>query len=191
MLAAIAIDHLSQTQASGDTGVTYIFCNYKSEVGINTSYYLAALLKQLVQSRSTLNEPISTLYEQHTRRGTRPSLQEISAALQAVLKSFSAVYIVIDALDECPNNDGTRNQLLTILRSIQRQTDLRLMVTSRFIPDIEAEFKLIPKLEIRASDADVKRFIRGQIHRLPNCIRRDARLQAVVEEKIAEAVDGM
>jgi hypothetical protein len=191
MLAAITNDYLSQMQSSGNVGFAYIFCNYKSEVGFNTLHFLAALLKQLVHSQSTMNEQISSLYERHTNRGTRPSLQEISAALQAVLKSFSAVYIVVDALDECPNKDGTRNQLLSKLKDLQREADLRLMVTSRFIPDIEIKFRSTPKLEIRASDADVKRFVRSQIHRLPTCIQRDIQLQYVVEDRIVDAVDGM
>jgi hypothetical protein len=159
-------------------------------VGINTSYFLAALLKQLVQSQSAMNEQILSLYEQHRSRGSRPSLQEISAALEAVLKSFSAVYIVVDALDECPK-DGTRHQLLTKFRDLQSQTGLRLMVTSRFIPDIEFEFRLTPTLEIRANFADVTRFVKGQIYRLPTCIQRDDQLQIVVANKISNAVDGM
>jgi hypothetical protein len=96
MLAAITIDHLLQMQSSGNVGLAYIFCNYKSEEDVNASYFLAALLKQLVQSQPTLNEQISSLYE----RNTRPSPQEISAALQMMLKSFSTVYVIVDALDE-------------------------------------------------------------------------------------------
>jgi hypothetical protein len=190
MLTAITVDHLAQMQCSGNIGFAQIFCDYKSNVG-NVSHFLAALLKQLVQSQSALDEQISSLHERHTSHGTRPSLQEISTALKLVLKSFSAVYIVVDALDECPNKDGTRNQLLTILRNLQREADLRLMVTSRFIPDIEIKFKSTPTLEIRASSADIKQFIGGQMYRLPNCIQRDAQLQTTVENKIAEAVDGM
>ncbi|KAF2193581.1 hypothetical protein K469DRAFT_691133 [Zopfia rhizophila CBS 207.26] len=48
MLAAITIEHLSQMQGSGNIGFTHMFCNYKFNVG-NTSHFLAALLKQLVQ----------------------------------------------------------------------------------------------------------------------------------------------
>ncbi|KAF1808265.1 ankyrin [Eremomyces bilateralis CBS 781.70] len=191
MLAAITIDRLSRTEASDDIGLAYIYCNYKSEASVDVSALLAALLQQLVQSRPTIDEPISSLYEKHTRRGTRPSLQEISTALQVTLKNFSSVYIVVDALDECPNKDGTRNHLLTKLKDTQQEADLRLMVTSRFIPDIEAKLESTPILEIRARGADVKRFVRGQICRLPNCIQRDHQLQSIVEDKVIEAVDGM
>ncbi|KAL5429853.1 hypothetical protein PMIN06_012681 [Paraphaeosphaeria minitans] len=65
------------------------------------------------------------------------------------------------------------------------------MATARFIPEIEAEFQKAVKLEIRASDGDVRRFVAGQMDRLPKCIQRDPALQKVVQEKIPERVDGM
>jgi hypothetical protein len=46
-------------------------------------------------------------------------------------------------------------------------------------------------LEVRASEEDVKRFIEGQIPRLPNCIKRDNELRRAVQSKISEAVNGM
>jgi hypothetical protein len=97
----------------------------------------------------------------------------------------------VDALDECQEEDGTRSHLLATLRDLQRKADMRLMVTSRFIPDIENEFRLALRLEIRTSDADVKRFVIGQTYRLPKCVQRDNHLQRVVQEKIIKAVDGM
>jgi Cdc6-like AAA superfamily ATPase len=191
MLAAIAIEHLLETQASDSVGVAFIYCNYKTQTEASTSTLLAALLKQLVQSRPVVDDSISKLHEQHNSRSTKPSFQEIFVALQAVLKNFSRVYFIIDALDECSNQNGTRNQLLAKIRDLQRETDLRLISTSRFLPDIEINFASTPTLEIRASSPDVRQFVRGQIHRLPSCIRRDYQLQNLVEDKVIEAVDGM
>ncbi|KAF1817634.1 hypothetical protein P152DRAFT_510823 [Eremomyces bilateralis CBS 781.70] len=65
------------------------------------------------------------------------------------------------------------------------------MLTSRFIPEVTQRFRSSPTLEVRASDSDVRRFIEGRIPRLPKCIRRDEELQHLVQDKIAEAVDGM
>jgi hypothetical protein len=190
MMAAISIDHLMTIQ-SNSIGLAYIFCNYKAQAEQNTASLLVAILKQLVLARPSIAEPVSCLYEQHSTRRTRPSLEEICNTLQIVLKSFSSVHIIIDALDECSDQDGTRSRLLAKLRDLRQEADLRLMFTSRFIPDIESEFRLVPILEVRASDADVKRFVKGQIYRLPKCVRCDHKLQGFVEDKIVEAADGM
>jgi NACHT domain len=191
MMAAITIDHLSTTTESDAIGIAYIFCNYKAQADQNTISLLAAFLKQLVQARPSIAEPVSRLYEHHSSRRTKPSLEEIFTALQIVVKNLTRVYVVIDALDECSDRDGTRSRLLAKLRDLQREADVHLIVTSRCIPDIENEFRLVPTLEIRASDADVKRFVEGHIYRLPRCIQRDNELQGFMEDKIVEAVDGM
>ena len=46
-------------------------------------------------------------------------------------------------------------------------------------------------LEIRASASDVKRFVAGQIYRLPRYVQRDDKLQKAVQDEISVAVDGM
>jgi hypothetical protein len=148
-------------------------------------------LKQLVRNRPSIADPVARLYDLHATHNTRPSLDEIFGALQSVLTIYSTVYVIIDALDECPDKDGTRSQLLAKLRNLQRKTDLHLMTTSRLIPDIVQEFNGMPMLEVRASDADVQQFVASQIYRLPKCIQRDNKLQGSVQDKIVEAVDGM
>lgn len=191
MIAAIAVDHLMKTVQSSSIGVAYVYCNYKAQEEQGTDNLLAAILKQLVRTRSSLMEPVEQLYVQHVNRGTRPSVDEISAALQNVLAKFSAVHVVIDAVDECRDSDGTRHLFLAKLKDLQVKTDLRIMVTSRPFLDISDEFKTALTIDIRARDEDVKWYVAGQVHRLPRCIRCDAALQKIVEDKITEAVSGM
>jgi hypothetical protein len=191
MMAAITVDHLLKQVRSNAIGVSYIYCNYKAQADQNTTTLLAAILKQLVRNQPSMADPVTRLYDLHATRNTRPSLDEIFSALQSVLTIYSTVYVVIDALDECSDKDGTRSQLLAKLRDLQQRTDLHLMATSRLIPDIVQEFNGMPMLEVRASNADVQQFIAGQIYRLPKCIQRDDKLQGSVQDKIVEAVDGM
>ncbi|KAI0569585.1 ankyrin repeat domain-containing protein [Pyrenophora tritici-repentis] len=191
MVAAIAIDHLLKSVQSSSHGVAYVYCNYKAREEQDTSRMLAAILKQLVQARLSLVDLVERLHKQHADRGTRPSPDEIFSALRDVLAHYSTVYIVVDALDEFLDSDGTRRQFLAKLRDLQAGRDVRLMATSRFIPEIVDWFNEGLKLDVQASKEDVKRFVAGQICRLPKCIQRDPALQEVVQEKIVEAVDGM
>ncbi|PSN58893.1 hypothetical protein BS50DRAFT_662991 [Corynespora cassiicola Philippines] len=189
MVAAIVIDHLLKSVQNSSHGVAYVYCNYKEEQ--DTSSMLAAILKQLVQGRPSAAAPVKRLHRQHATRGTTPSLEDIFSTLRDVLTSYTAVYIVIDALDECQNRNGTRSQFLTKLKDLQAVRDIRLMATSRFIPEIEYAFEEEPRLEVKASKEDVERFVAGQMYRLPRCIQRDSALQKVAKERIVEAVDGM
>jgi Cdc6-like AAA superfamily ATPase len=189
MVAAIAVNQLLNSAQYGIYGVAYVYYNYKSEADQDTVSILAAILKQLLQSRPSALGPVERLRQEHACRGTKPSLNDILDTLQDVLAQYSHVYIVVDALDECQSE--TRRQLLPKLHELQKRTDVRLMATSRFVPHIEDDFKQSIRLEVRSSKEDVKRYVAGQIHRLPACIQRNTALQEMVQEKIVEAVDGM
>ncbi|RYP07260.1 hypothetical protein DL765_009212 [Monosporascus sp. GIB2] len=190
MVAAIAIDHLLKTVRNSSVGVAYVYCNYKAQEEQDTTSLLAAILKQLVQARPSTVEPVERLYEQHADRGTMPSLNEVFGALRDVLPHYPTVYIVTDALDECRDSDA-RRQFLAKLRELQAVQDIRLMATSRSIPEIMDEFREALSLEVQASNEDVKRFVAGQTYRLPKCIQRDPALQYMMQDKIVEVVGGM
>ncbi|XP_014551953.1 hypothetical protein COCVIDRAFT_30600 [Bipolaris victoriae FI3] len=191
MVAAIAIDHLLHSTQSSSIGVAYVYCNYKDREEQDTSRMLAAIAKQLVQRQPPAAEPVERLHKKHHDLGTKPTIEEIFSALQEVIAKYSTVYLVIDALDECRDIDGTRSQLLTKLRGLQIEQDVRIMATARFIPEIEAEFQAAMKLEIRASDDDVRCYVTSQMHRLPPCILRKPALQVMVQDELVKAVDGM
>lgn len=191
MIAAIVVDHLWKDFEGKNVGIAYIYCNYKRQETQTTIDLLGAVLKQLVQERPLYGEPVTVLHNRHADRRTRPSLDEICTALNSVLKSYSKAYIIIDALDECTDSDGTRSELLTTLRNLQTRADVQLLVTSRFVTRIEQLFKGSPMLEIRASEADVRRYVAGQLNRLPKWIDRDPELQAEIQDGIVQAVDGM
>jgi hypothetical protein len=190
MIAAIAIHHLGRI-AQADVGLAYLFCNYKSQVDQSACSLLTALLKQLVQSQPDISAPIIRLYDHHSKKKSRPSLDEIFKALLSICSNHATVHVVVDALDECADRDGTRSRLIEKLRELQATTNVRLLFTSRFIPEIMENFRLGPVLEVRASKEDVELFVAGQIPRLPSCIRRDNELVRAVQTKIVESVDGM
>lgn len=150
---------------------------YKRQEPQTATDPLAAILKQLVQERPLYGEPVAALHKRHADRRTRLSLDEIRPTLNSILINYTKAYIIIDALDECIDSDGTRSELLTILRNLQAMTDISLMAASRCVARIEQSFQGFPVLEIQASDADVKRFVAGQMHELPKCVQRDSELQ--------------
>jgi hypothetical protein len=189
MIAAAAIDHVLNAAQDSTYGIAYVYCNFKAREEQDVSSLLAAILKQLVQGRLSTVDHIEQLYQKHAGRGTKPSLDEIYNALRDVLAHYPAVYMVVDALDEC--QESTRRQFLAKLRELQALRDIRLLATSRFIPDIEDAFTEAPRLEVRASREDVKCFVIGQKDRLPPCIRRSTVLLEMVQKQIANAVDGM
>ncbi|KAF2179748.1 hypothetical protein K469DRAFT_673892 [Zopfia rhizophila CBS 207.26] len=106
------------------------------------------------------------MYNRHSKQRSRPSLDGIFGVLQSVCSNYAVVDIVVDALDQCADKDGRRNQLIDKLRELQARTDVRLLSTSRFIPEISQKFFSYLTLEVRASEKDVRRYVVGPVDSL-------------------------
>ena len=191
MLAAIVIDHLCNTVLSVDTAVVYIYCNYKMQIEQTPVNLVAGLLKQLLQHQDIVFDDVKGLYTRHLKKGTRPTLDEVFEMLQLEMHRYSQVFMVVDALDECSIENQVRQNLLSKLFTLQTSHNVSLMVTSRSIPEITQEFQDSLRLEIRASEEDVRKYLDGQMFRLASCVRRNIDLQEAIKESIVKAVDGM
>ena len=188
IITSIVIDSLWRTfQAGGDIGVAFLYCNYKRKQEQTFENLLASLLQQLVQERHILPDEVKSLYKCHVDRKTRPSSKEFITALETVISSYSRVFIIIDALDECASTD--RQQLLKEVFSFQNQAQVNIFATSRF--DTKIQFNEGKYIEIRASKEDVERYLKSQMHHLPTCVMKNPTLQREIATEITKAFDGM
>ena len=109
-------------------------------------------MKQLVQERRGISEVIRQLYHDHVKKGTSATLSETVRALKSELQTYGRVYIVIDTLDECPQNQRTRETVLEHLQSLLESLGtVNLMITARPNTAID-EIRDMKLLEIRAGD---------------------------------------
>lgn len=193
MCTAIAVDALyTRFQNDSSVGVAYVYCNFRRQHEQKPIDLLASLLKQLIQGRPSAPQGIQGLYEKHQHKRTRPSIDEVSQALQSIIRDYSKTFIVVDALDECQITEGGRKRFLTELFTLQAKTAANLFITSRFIPEIEKEFDArSTKLEIRANDEDLLRYLDGHMLKLPSFVSRSADLQKEIKMAIVKAADGM
>ena len=192
IITSIVVENLcSRFQNDTGIGIAYLYCNFRLQQKQKPEDLLASLLKQLVQGRPSVPENVKSLYERHKDKRTRPSLEEISIALHAVVADYSKAFIIIDALDECQVSDGGRRRLLLEIFNVQARTRTSFFATSRRIPEIESAFEGSISLEIRASDADVQRYLDDHMLDLPSFVVRSRDLQEKIKSEIIKAVDGM
>jgi hypothetical protein len=188
MLSSLVIDHLRKANDHQGAGIAFLYCNYKKYREQRPVELLSALLRQLVQGLPSVPKLVQDLYENHTRTKSRPSLEEISATIRGVLGSYPEVFIIIDALDECP--DEHRDILLSRLKTLQIPT-VKLMITSRPNISISSEFENALVLPIKAHQEDIERFVQGQIPRLARSVSSRQDLRQLVISTIKDAADGM
>ncbi|KFY31800.1 hypothetical protein V493_00783, partial [Pseudogymnoascus sp. VKM F-4281 (FW-2241)] len=192
ILTSIVVDYLNANfQKDTNTGIAYLYCNFRRQNEQNAEGLLASLLKQLAQGLYPLPESVKSLYNSHEKSRTRPAFIELSSTLQSVAALYSRSFIVVDALDECQTSGGCRTKLLTEIFALQSKSRAGIFSTSRFIPEIEVQFKNGMRLEIQASDHDVQRYLEGHMSELPTCVLRNSELQGEIKTAIVKAVNGM
>jgi hypothetical protein len=104
---------------------------------------------------------------------------------------YSRVFIIIDALDECQASHGCRPKFLSNIFDLQAKTGANLFATSRFLPEIIEKFNEGMRLEIRASNRDVQRYLDGHISQLPAFVLNKPKLQEEITTEIINVVEGM
>ncbi|OPB44479.1 hypothetical protein A0O28_0027980 [Trichoderma guizhouense] len=192
---SILVSHLlHQFQDDQTTSVVYLYFDYKRQQHEQkTEHVIANLVKQLCLKLMRRGFPpeVEELYNRHEERMTRPLIKELSEVLVSLIKSFSRIFIIIDALDECEDNDGSRTRLLNQLFSLQEETHLNLFATSRPIPSITKRFQKCLLREIIPSHNDVTLFLGNYMSQLPSFVTGDIELQVEIKTSIVSAIDGI
>lgn len=191
--ASVVVEHLKSRPKLGKIAVAVIYCNYKEQGDQSVTNLISSLIKQLLQDDGPLPDELLSLYRRHSDRDTRPSLQEVSSIMQNLVESYDKVFIVIDALDESPEDMGTRTNLATELLNF-RSEKCNLMFTARNYAGLESLFPDGASIEIAATDEDVLSYVDARIaqsHRLAKHCRSHSDLQEDIRRTVVEKTHGM
>ncbi|PBK60949.1 hypothetical protein ARMSODRAFT_1089955 [Armillaria solidipes] len=190
VLASIIVKDLETSVSPRKALVLCIFCDYQKAATIRT--IVCSLLKQTIQSQG-LSSHSKSVYVKESANGTQPSVDTLSDTLSKALGSYGGrVYIVLDALDEFTDTDGGRRRLIDTLKSLAGD-DIRLLVTSRDIATIELLFEIDTRLDIRAADEDINKFVMKRLSQddLANLIRGRNDLHEEILTGVVKKADGM
>jgi hypothetical protein len=186
------VNYLEQHFVRDDAAVIYIYCSYKEQEDQTAVNLIASLLQQLIQRHPVIPDDILSLYRYHSKKKTRPTLGKLSKLLQLEVRHLLNAFVIVDALDECSESNRTRESFLTEIRKLQ--PSIHLLITSRHISTIEREFEKAARVEIRANDEDVGRYLECQIEsdgRLVRLVKADPSLKATIVNTIVEDTKGM
>ncbi|KAJ5289140.1 hypothetical protein N7478_002170 [Penicillium angulare] len=117
----------------------------------------------------TAASPITKLWEDYELSGDQPDSKVLTGVVHDIICNIEgSVYLVFDALDECPEATHTkeRRSLLALLMGLlERHKDkVHILATRRREYDIEQKLAKSSKLDLEAHLAeDVKTFV-SQVH---------------------------
>jgi hypothetical protein len=132
-LSSSIIEDLSRrSQAQKSTAIAYYYFDFNDEGKRGVDSLIRALLAQLLTQCPNDASCLTSLDAASSRS---PRIDTLSRALQAFIRTFKEIYIVIDALDEC-------SEVEELMRFIEEicgwdLAQLHLLATSRQLPQIE------------------------------------------------------
>ncbi|KAH9217695.1 hypothetical protein DL95DRAFT_295034 [Leptodontidium sp. 2 PMI_412] len=143
VLSSSVINHLKETHGEDpQTALAYFYFSFNDDKKQTAAGMLESIIKQICCCRPDTPSSLKAL-ENLKARGHRPDLTTVQKALSETLQGFSRVFMIVDALDECPDMDGERDLLLRCLKDIHQKTpkNLHMFLTSRRETDIEASYR--------------------------------------------------
>ena len=162
------LEHITaETGLRKDTAICFAYYNYRDTQLANISRIIATLVKQLCQRKYDI--PDDLLQIMHDARS--PSLIGSQECFLSLSESFSEVFVVLDALDECPEQE--RPDILGFITGVVTTPGpcrIKVFATSRREMDITEAFvkNNVPTVQILAENvaADIETFARSRVEEL-------------------------
>jgi hypothetical protein len=134
---------------TGLATVAYFYADFRDPAKQNIRGILSSLIIQLCTQADHFCEVLSSLYSTHDRGFRQPDDEALAQCLKDMLEDTkqAPVYLVIDALDECPDSHGLPSPRAQALKVVKELIDLKLphlhfCVTSR--PEVDIRMILEP-----------------------------------------------
>jgi hypothetical protein len=177
--------------------VTYFFFDFNDAAKQEVSYCVSSITAQLCSQTNVIPAQLTQLYKHCNYGMKQPNLSELKEILFNVIKNLEQVFIVIDALDECPKN-GEREDLLGMILDLKSRSlpNLHVFASSRREPDIEealVPLLTIPAIPVEGSqvNADIRLHIASQLPIYSKLNKWPEEVQADIEESLAAGANGM
>lgn len=136
--------------------IAYMYFDYKNREEQTGDNVVRTLLKQLLLPSNLIPRGLESLYDDRHHQHKKPEISKFSRQLLSISATFSSVYIMLDALDECSND--TLNDIFILVHEL-KNSGVKVFCTSR--PQIlDLEDRLQARgISIDAKDEDVRNYL--------------------------------
>lgn len=192
VLASLAFHHLTETAVQKDCVVLGLYCEYRDAKQQSISKYLASLLQQLILQRGSLPESLKRIHRENKIKQSPIKAKDSLNLLQEQLQDLERSYIIIDALDECTEENGVREELLDAVLHLPESTSV--MITSRDIHGLSERFTDATKMKVSANDADIHLLVSNRLSKEKTWARRiglDQAMKTTLTTRISGKARGM
>jgi len=189
--------------AAGLATMAYYYFDFRDVKKQDCYGLLSSLVSQLSAESDSCYNLLSKLYSDNSRGMQKPDVVALKGCLADMLRlpRQGPIYIIVDALDECPNFPGTPSAREDVLKFVQEIVDLKLpnvnlCVASRPEMDIRLVLEPLTKLKVSLHDEigqkkDIVEYIDSIVRSNWNMRRWNEEDKQLVVDTLSSKADGM
>jgi hypothetical protein len=187
---------------AGLVSLAYYYFDFRDDKKKDLRGLVSSLLVQLCHQSDSYCDVVSKFYSKHAKESSSPSDAALVLCLEGILKlpGQTSVYLIVDALDECPTTSGmpsARENVLKLVRQLtSKYPNLRVCITSRFEPDLSVVLEPLSSRSISLHNEsgqkeDIASYIKSVVDTDPKMQTWRAGDRELVINVLIDKVDGM
>ena len=188
---------------SGLASLAMFYYDFREDEKKDFRGLLSSILFQLCDQSDSYYDILASFYSTHRDGAQSPGDDELVRCLKDVLSlpGQAPVYLIIDALDECPNISALsppRLEVLTLLENLvdSQLPNLRMCITSRPEADIKPileplTFRSVSLHDERGQKEDIENYIKSVVNTHRKMRRWRPEHRQLVISVLTERADGM
>lgn len=183
-----------------------LYCKSTANAGLAIFYFsfsdnrkqsFESLLCSLV-AQLGWKEPGRSMLQREYDKPNRslPGAEALEEILISSISQYDEVFLALDALDECPESEDARRDMLGSLERLsKRAANLRIFATSRELRDIHDRIESLQADVISVGtcpvDADIGTYVSSELSRDKKLNRLEGSTKTLIMETFAEKANGM
>ena len=197
------IQDIDAMRKAGLASLAFFYFDFREDQKKDLRGLLSSLLVQLCHQVDAYHEVLSEFYTEYADGSRDPGNDALTGCLKDLLKlpGQAPVYLVVDALDECPNAStipSPRAKVLNFMKELIKLEfpNLRVCVTSRLETDIKAAldplgFRSVSLHDESGQKEDINDYIKSVVNTHPENRRWKSEDKELVTEALTNKADGM
>jgi hypothetical protein len=173
------IEEILAIENAGLASLAFFYCDFREDRKKELRGLLSSFLVQLCPQSNSYFDILSNFYSEHGKGLRPPSDDALATCLTDLLKlpGLAPVYLIVDALDECPNPSVVRSPRAEVLSFIKKLVttqilNIRVCVTSR--PELDIKDVLEPLIfrsvslhDESGQKRDIEDYIKAMVNTRP------------------------
>jgi hypothetical protein len=203
LASSAIVEDIDAMRKTGLASLAFFYCDFREDQKRDLRGLLSSLLVQLCHQSDSYCDILSKFYSEYANGSRHPSDDALARCLKDLLKlpGHPPVYLIVDALDECPNTSSIpspRSDVLNLIKGLIKSeiSNLRVSVTSRPEMDIKDAldpliFRSVSLHDEGGQKNDIEEYITFVINTDPNNKRWRAEDKRLVIDVLTRKADGM